>query len=126
MHELSITQAVVDAVVERMGDTPIGKVTLEIGRLSGVVTGSVRFCFDIVADGTPVAGAVLEVIEPPGHARCRDCSAEFDVDDPILLCPGCGSANVAVLAGAELRIRSVEVREGCALPAAVPTTPESG
>lgn len=126
MHELSITQAVVDGVAERMGDTPIAKITLEIGRLSGVVTDSVRFCFDIVAVGTPLAGATLEVIEPPGHARCRDCSTEFDVDDPILLCPGCGAANVAVLAGAELRIRSVEVRDGCARPAAVPTTPEPG
>ena len=37
-----------------------------------------------------------------------DCAAEFDVDDLILLCP-CGSANVAVLAGQQLRIRSVEV-----------------
>jgi hydrogenase nickel incorporation protein HypA/HybF len=126
VHELSITQAVIDAVIERMGETPIGKVTLEIGKLSGVVPDSVRFCFEVVVDGTSLAGAALDVIEPPGHARCRDCSTEFDVDDPILLCTSCGSANVAVLSGAELRIRSVEVREGCVRPAAVPTTPESG
>jgi hydrogenase nickel incorporation protein HypA/HybF len=123
VHELSLTQAVVDTVVERLGDTPVARVTLEIGRLSGVVVDSVRFCFDLVAEGTPVAGAELEVLEPPGRAACRDCGREFELDDPILLCPGCGSADVAIRSGDQLRIRSVEVRHACARPADAPTTP---
>jgi hydrogenase nickel incorporation protein HypA/HybF len=124
VHELSLTQAVVDAVVERLGDTPVARVTLEIGRLSGVVVDSVRFCFEVVAQGTPVEGAQLVVLEPRGQARCRDCGREFAVDDPILLCPGCDGANVAVRSGDELSIRSVEVRRECALPAGVPRAPE--
>jgi hydrogenase nickel incorporation protein HypA/HybF len=126
VHELSITQAIVDSVVERMGDTPIARITVHIGRLSGVAVDSVRFCFDLVADGTPVAGAELVVIEQSGHARCLDCASEFDVDDPILLCPGCDSARVDVLSGRELLIRSVEVRSECAPRAAAATTPTSG
>jgi hydrogenase nickel incorporation protein HypA/HybF len=125
VHELSITQAIVDSVVERMGATPIARVTVHIGRLSGVVVDSVRFCFDLVADGTPLAGAELVVVEPAGHARCRDCSCEFDADDPILLCPGCGSAWVDVLSGREMLIRSVEVRGECAPHVAAVTTPTS-
>ncbi|HEX5117760.1 MAG TPA: hydrogenase maturation nickel metallochaperone HypA [Pseudonocardiaceae bacterium] len=123
MHELSLTQAVVDAVVDRLGDTPVTRVTLEIGPLSGVVVDSVRFCFDLVAEGTPVAGAELVVVQPPGRAACRDCGREFEVDDPILLCPGCDGANVAIRSGDELRIRSVEVRRTCVQPADAPTTP---
>jgi hydrogenase nickel incorporation protein HypA/HybF len=120
MHELAITQAVVDAVVQRTGGAGIGAVRLEIGKLSGVVPDSVRFCFDLVAEGTPLHGARLEIVEPPGRGRCRDCAAAFDVDDPIVLCPGCDSADVEVLAGRDLRIISVEVRATCAAPAAVP------
>ncbi len=108
MHELSITQSVVDAVLERLPDTKIAEVRLEIGKLSGIVPDSVRFCFDLVIAGTSLEGARLDIDEPSGRAHCVDCDTEFDVDDLILLCP-CGSANVEVLAGQQLRIRSVEV-----------------
>jgi hydrogenase nickel incorporation protein HypA/HybF len=120
MHELAITQAVVDAVVERTGEAGVSAVRLEIGKLSGVVPDSVRFCFDLVAEGTPLHGARLEIVEPAGRGRCRDCAARFDVDDPIVLCPGCDSADVEVLAGRDLRIISVEVTATCAAPAAAP------
>jgi hydrogenase nickel incorporation protein HypA/HybF len=127
MHELSLTQAVVNSVAERFGPTRVVAVSLEIGKLSGVVVDSIRFCFDLVAEGTTLAGARLEIVEPCGRARCRSCSQTFDVDDPIVLCPTCGSANVEVLSGRELRILSVELsgeERSCAPHAAAPTTPE--
>jgi len=108
MHEMAITQSVVDAVVAELGDATVTNVRLEIGRLSGVVPDSVRFCFEVLCAGTSLEGARLDIAEPPGRARCRDCGEEFALDDFILLCP-CGSADVAVLAGRELRITSVEV-----------------
>jgi hydrogenase nickel incorporation protein HypA/HybF len=118
MHELSLTQSVVAAITERFGDARVSVVRLEIGKLSGVVVDSIRFCFDLVAEGTPVQGARLEIDEPAGAARCRDCAGEFTVDDPIVLCPDCDSANVAVLSGRDLLIKSVEVSSACAPPAA--------
>jgi len=127
MHELSLTQAVVDTIAERFGDTHVIAVRLEIGKLSGVVVDSIRFCFDLVAEDTTLAGARLEIVEPCGRGRCRSCSQTFDVDDPIVLCPACGSANVEVLSGRELRILSVELsgeERPCAPRAAAPATPE--
>jgi hydrogenase nickel incorporation protein HypA/HybF len=109
VHELAITESIVDAIVEKIGDGPVAAVRLEIGRLSGVVTDSIRFCFGIVADGTGLAGARLDIDEPPGRAYCRDCRREFALDDPIMLCD-CGSADLEILAGRELRIVSVEVQ----------------
>jgi hydrogenase nickel incorporation protein HypA/HybF len=44
----------------------------------------------------------------PGAARCRTCAKEFELHDLILLCP-CGSADVEVLAGRDLKILSMEV-----------------
>jgi len=63
---------------------------------------------DLVTDGTNLEGARLEISEPPARCRCRDCAAEFEPDGPIALC-SCGSADIAILAGSELRIMSVEV-----------------
>ena len=108
MHEMAITQSVVHAVCERMGDAPVRRVCLEIGTLSGVVPDSVRFCFDLVTEGTTLEGASLEIIQPTGLARCRDCAAEFALNDLLDLC-ACGSANRELLAGEELKIREVEV-----------------
>lgn len=108
MHELAITQSVVDTIVERTAGERVVLVRLDIGRLSGVVAASVAFCFELVASGTALEKARLEINELPGRARCRDCSATFAVDTPVLLC-ACGSADVDVLSGRELAIRSVEV-----------------
>ncbi|MDT7708513.1 MAG: hydrogenase nickel incorporation protein HypA/HybF [Pseudonocardiales bacterium] len=108
MHELSITQSIVTTVTERMHERPVRRIRLEVGRLSGLVPDSVRFCFELVAAGTTCEGAVLEIDEPPGRAECRSCGSAFETDDVLPLC-ACGSADVDVRGGSELRIREVEV-----------------
>jgi hydrogenase nickel incorporation protein HypA/HybF len=108
VHELAITQSVVDAVVERVAPARVTAVHLTIGRVSGVDVEAVRFCFDLVAAGTVVEGARLDVAEPAGRAHCRRCGADFAVDDLVLLCP-CGSVDVELREGGELLVRAVEV-----------------
>lgn len=108
MHELAITQSIVDAITDRVGDDRVTLVRLEIGTLSGVVPDSVSFCFDLVSEGTGLAGAELDIARPKGRSRCRQCGGEFEHEDPIAAC-GCGSVNLDVLSGRELRIVSVEV-----------------
>lgn len=108
MHELSITQSVVDTVTERAGDAQVAAVHLRIGKLSGVVPDAVRFCFELIADGTPLSGARLEIDEPVGRASCRGCGQDFVLHDLILLCP-CGSADVSISDGQQLAVTSVEV-----------------
>lgn len=108
MHELSITQSVVTTITGRLGERPVRRVRLEVGRLSGVVPDAMRFCFEMVAAGTTCEGALLEIDEPTGTARCRSCGAEFETAEPLPLCD-CGSADVAVTGGTQLRIREVEM-----------------
>jgi hydrogenase nickel incorporation protein HypA/HybF len=106
MHELAITQSVVDAVTERTGSAPVTTVRVRVGRLAGVVPDAMRFCFDLVTAGTPLEGAELEIEQPEGRGRCRTCGAQFPLTDLVLLCP-CGSADVEVVAGRELAVASV-------------------
>jgi hydrogenase nickel incorporation protein HypA/HybF len=108
MHELAIAEGIVDQVTTRLPDARVCCVRLEIGALSGVVPDALRFCFDLATEGTGLAGARLEIAEPTARCRCRTCAAEFDTDDPLPLCP-CGSADLAVLSGQELKIASVQV-----------------
>jgi hydrogenase nickel incorporation protein HypA/HybF len=108
MHELSITRSIVESVVDRLPGRRVTLVNLDIGKLSGVEPEALRFCFELVAAGTDLDGAALVIAEPPGRAHCTGCGSDFELDTCILLC-ACGSADVRVRSGHELRIRSVEV-----------------
>ena len=108
MHELAITQSIVEAVLECAGSASVRRVVVEIGKLSAVVPDAVRFCFDLCCEGTPLAGAELVIVETPGVGRCADCDAKVALDGPLGRC-GCGSTHVEWLSGHELRIREMEV-----------------
>jgi hydrogenase nickel incorporation protein HypA/HybF len=108
MHEMAITQSVVDAVCEHAAGRRVHSVKLEVGELCAVVPDSMLFCFELATQGTVADGAFLDLDMQPGAARCRTCQRTFDLHDLILLCP-CGSADVEVLAGRDLRILSMEV-----------------
>ena len=108
MHELSITQGIVESVCEAVPEGKVLAVTVEIGKLSGVVPDSVRFCFDLCAQGTRLEGARLDILDVPGQGRCGSCQREMDMPGLVTTCP-CGNPFLEILRGRELRIRSVEV-----------------
>ncbi|EFC86634.1 hydrogenase maturation nickel metallochaperone HypA [Parafrankia sp. EUN1f] len=111
MHELSVTVGLVDMIVDRLpADVRVTRVVLEIGRLSGVMTEPVRFCFDLVAAGTPLAGARLELTEPVGRGHCRRCGRDVDLPDLLTPCR-CGSHEIDLTGGEQVRITAVEVTE---------------
>lgn len=113
MHELGLTQEVLD-VVQR--ETPPGarvrRVVLEIGALTAVLPDAIRFCFDICAEGTVADGAQLEIVETPGVARCKVCSLQFFVTQPFGQCP-CGNWDLLWLSGDEFCITALEVMRPC-------------
>ena len=115
MHELAITQSVVDMVVERAAGRQIACVRLQVGALSG--RGARRDDVLLRAGHRRHAARGVDAGDRarcPATAHCRTCGEDFELPDLILLCP-CGSADVGVLAGRELRVRSVDlVAQPCA------------
>jgi len=103
-----VTQQIVEVALERAGAARVTKVVVEIGKLSAVLPDAVRFCFELCCEGTPLAGAALEILEPPGRARCRACAGEVVLDRPFGRC-ACGSSDLDWISGEELRIRALEV-----------------
>jgi hydrogenase nickel incorporation protein HypA/HybF len=110
MHELGITRNIVAIVADAAGGRPVGRVIIEIGRLSGVMSDAIAFCFDVVAAGTSLEGARLEIRQIDARARCKDCDAEFVVMSLLTPC-GCGSRRLLRLSGEELNIKSMELKE---------------
>lgn len=105
---MALTQSVVEAVCEHAAGRRVSSVRLEVGALCAVVPDAMTFCFDLATEGTVAAGARLDIDVRPGVARCRSCDERFELTDPILLCP-CGSADLEVQAGRDLKILSMEV-----------------
>ncbi|MCC5645609.1 hydrogenase maturation nickel metallochaperone HypA [Nostoc sp. CHAB 5824] len=112
MHELGITQNIVAIVIEHAKGAKVQRVLLEIGKLSAVMPDAIRFCFDICTQGTVLAGAKLEILEIPGLGRCRQCDTEFFLDKPFGTC-NCGSVQLDLVTGEELKIKEIEIEELC-------------
>src|ERR1700761_3084069 len=110
MHELGITRNIVAIVREAAARRRVRRVTVEIGKLSGVMASAIAFCFDEVARGSAIDGATLEIREIDGRARCGVCHTEFETETLFAPCP-CGSRQVTRLQGEEMNIKSMEIEE---------------
>ena len=108
MHELGITQEIVAIASDHSKGARVTRVVLEIGKLSAVLPDAIRFCFDLCSEGTVVEGALLEILETPGRARCRQCGIELLLEQPFGRCD-CGNTDLEWLSGEELRIKEMEV-----------------
>lgn len=108
MHELGITRNIVAICSEHANGAQVKRVTVEIGKLSAVLPDSVRFCFDVCTRGTPLDGARLEIIEMPGLGHCNECGADVALAELTGRC-ACGSRNLALIGGDELKIKEMEV-----------------
>ena len=107
MHELGITRNIVAIVAEHARGRKVARVALDVGQLAGVMTEAIRFSYDVVAEGTCLEGAQLEIREIAGRGRCRQCHAEFET--PALYTPcGCGCRDVERISGEELKVREYQ------------------
>ena len=114
MHELSIAEAIISAVVRERDDrnlTQISTVGVRVGALSGVLPDALRFSFETAVEGTSLAAASLSIDCVPARGQCRDCTQRFEVDECCFRCPSCGSDQIEVLSGWELDIAYLEVSE---------------
>ena len=110
MHELTLTQNIIDIAVHEAQDRRITGINLVIGELSSVVEESIRFCFDVISKDTPAEGARLSVTKVPAVIRCSCCSSTFGMEMEGL-CPQCGKRGGEVTAGREFYMESIEVED---------------
>jgi len=108
MHELALTQSIVEMVAAHAQGRTVKRVTLEVGKLTCVMPDALRFCFDLVAAGTSLDGACLDIREIEGRARCVTCGEEF-IRHAVYTTCSCGSLDFTRISGEELRIKEYEL-----------------
>jgi hydrogenase nickel incorporation protein HypA/HybF len=73
MHELAITESLVDCVRESAGDARVLRIVLEVGRMTAVAPAAVRTCFELCVLHTSLEGAELDIVETAGtELRIRE------------------------------------------------------
>ena len=111
MHELALADAIVDLAARHADGRRVTSVCVRIGALRQVVADSLEFSFGLVAEGTPIEGAELEIEHVRTRVACRSCGGEGDVAELPLACVRCGSVQVDVVAGEEFHVESIEVED---------------
>ena len=112
MHEMSLCESILQVLEQQATAQQYSKVKtvwLEIGALAGVEIEALRFSFDVVVQGSLADHARLEVIEVPGQAWCMPCGRNVVVQQLYDLCPYCGSHQLQVNGGDQMRIKELEV-----------------
>lgn len=112
MHEMSLAEGIVRIVedtAQANAARAVRAVWLELGALSHVELDALRFSFDVVKRGTVAQAARLEVVTTPGRAWCMPCGVDIALPrlgDP---CPRCGSHQLQVTQGDEMRVKEIEI-----------------
>ena len=112
MHELSVTESLLEIALRHARQAGAGRLTdlyVVIGAWSSIVDDSVQFYWDMVAKDTPAEGARLHFERIPAQAVCQDCSREYAPSDEDLACPACGGSRIKLLRGDEFYLDSIAV-----------------
>ncbi|HEY3326552.1 MAG TPA: hydrogenase maturation nickel metallochaperone HypA [Novimethylophilus sp.] len=112
MHEMSLAEGVLQIIEDAarsQGFRQVRTVWLEIGPLAGVEKEAMRFCFEVVMRDSIAHEARLEIVETPGQGWCMQCASSVPVAELFGACPQCGSHQVQVTGGNEMRVKELEV-----------------
>lgn len=112
MHELSVTQSMLNLVLEEAALRNVNKVTkvnLVIGELTGLDGESIKFYFDVLSENTIAHGAELNFTKVRAQFKCRECGNVFERDNFTFNCPICGAKGIMANKGKEFYIDSIEV-----------------
>ena len=114
MHEMSLAGGVLRLVEEAAMREGFGRVSvlrLEVGKLSGVEVAALRFALGAIAPGTCLAGATIEIDEPPGQAWCMPSGRLTPIKERGDACVHCGGYQLQATGGTELRVVDLLVDE---------------
>lgn len=121
MHELSMAQGIINAVLETAENndaTEVTEIYIEVGRLAMLNPEQLRFLLDVLVENTIAENAEIDISEIPVTISCPECGYEgvADLDDsdhyaPIIECPECGNLRISILGGRDCVVKNIVVEK---------------
>jgi hydrogenase nickel incorporation protein HypA/HybF len=124
MHEMPITQAMLNLAIDHAQGRQITDIYLQVGRMSAIVPDSVEVYFEFLSKNTLAEGANLHFDVVPMGMTCQDCGCNLDLSEwtdrrpheimQLAFAQGCecGSKNLRVTKGVSFGLVSIDVEEG--------------
>lgn len=112
MHELAVTQSVLEIALRHASEEGASRVTdlyLVVGDLSSIVDDSVQFYWDIIAADTLAAGATLHFRRVPAEFECKACGRRYTPSPEEWACPDCGGLAPRIVAGEEFYVEAMDI-----------------
>jgi hydrogenase nickel incorporation protein HypA/HybF len=79
MHEMPVTQAMLDMALQHADGRRITDIYLQVGMMSAIVPESVEVFFDYLSQDTLAEGAALHFEREPIEMTCLDCGQQADL-----------------------------------------------
>lgn len=112
MHEMSLAESIRQIIEEAAIEQQFNRVKtvwLELGELSCAEPEAMRFCFDVVMQGSIAHQAKLEIVRTPGNGWCANCKHTVSISTLHEPCPACGQYGLNITGGDAMRVRELEV-----------------
>jgi hydrogenase nickel incorporation protein HypA/HybF len=115
MHELSICQSLVDAVLAELtkldSNVRLRTTRVVVGGLRQVVPEYLQQAYEVLTKETPAQGSALEVKNTPVIGQCEDCGWQGELSKGGFACRKCASPSAQITGGMELYLESLEIEE---------------
>ncbi len=112
MHEMSLMDPLIHAALHSAEDHGAKRITamrLRVGKRYQTTPEALQLSYEMCTGGTIAEGCQFLFEEIPVSGECRACGGQVESEDVLLMCPVCGSVDVAVLHGDELELVDIEI-----------------
>ena len=112
MHEIGIMEHTLEIAItsaKKQNASKINQITMNIGKLSGVIPDALEFAFDVLTNKTIAENAILKINTIPVICYCNACQENFSPQEWFFECPKCHQFSNNILQGKEIELISVEI-----------------
>ena len=112
MHELALTQEMLDIAINHAKAHGAGKILsikVKYGTMTMMEPECFKFYFIEFSKGTIAEGALLEFEKVVTKIECESCHKISELQDFILICPECAGVDVRIISGEDIFLEDIEV-----------------
>lgn len=111
MHEIKIAEDLAVIVLEAARNenlSGVTKVNVSFGQMVQIVPEIFEFAFRETVRNTIAEDCELIIEILKVKIKCSGCGSEFNIDKNNFICIECGSAEIEIIQGKELFVKSIE------------------
>lgn len=112
VHEYPLVQTIINKAAAQAAahnSRRVRRIALVVGDSSGYVPESIQMYFDIIAEGSVCADAILDIKRIKPKWECTGCGLLFERRPFSFACPACGADSRPTDVGREFYIESIDI-----------------